>query len=301
MVTLTYKRSDHGLFLIEGMTSQGPESFLIDTGATRTAVFADQAGALISQSADAGFANIYGLVNTGQFPMIDLDILGFSDLKLKNLPVAVLPKRENEENEVLPFGLIGMDVLGDYSLLVDANDRLLHLIPARYPQPKLPFEWREVSLYENAEGRGKSALHFFDLRLGNHLLPALLDSGAEFNVMNWDTAIIPTINRLKRRLRKDWEIQGAVGEFDPAVRVKVKGMRAGRMDWGENDFIVMNFEHLKVLGFEDEALVVAGAGLFADKSFYINFTTNQLVFEPHDIPGDPGKIIVEEKPSSRLD
>jgi len=139
-----------------------------------------------------------------------------------------------------------------------------------------------VSTKPNPYSESINELRFFDLRIGGHLIPAILDTGAEFNVLNWDASVIPEIRRLKRKLRQDWEIQGANDVFDPAIRISVESMRAGRMVWSENKFIVMNFDHLDLLGASDKPLVIAGADLLGDRGFYMNFQTNEMWLAPDE-------------------
>jgi len=85
---------------------------------------------------------------------------------------------------------------------------------------------------------------------------------------------------MKRRLRQNWELQGAVGEFSPRARVGVKQLKAGRMKWGAQEFIVLDFAHLDSLGFSDKALVIGGYPLFANRNVYIDFSQNKIWFEP---------------------
>jgi len=279
VIALPYRETSRGLIIIPIQTQLGQSDFLIDTGATRSALFKGKEDILIDQSEFAGMANIIGLVNTGHHRMIKVAELSLGKKKYKDLMVAVLPEREEIDAEAFsidPGGIIGMDILGEYNILVNSDEKQIYFIPYKYPKPFLSRDWKPVYLYHNPYSVLDKNLHFFDVRVGNHIIPAILDSGAEFNVINWNATIIPELRRLQRRLRQDWEIQGALGEFDPAVKIDVNYLRAGQMSWRKSQFIVMNFEHLDGLGFADKPLVVAGSGIFQSESFYLNFDTNQL-------------------------
>jgi len=278
VVTVPYSRSEQGLFIIPIGTENGPLSFLIDTGATRSALFKGEANALIAAAEDAGVANIHGLVNSGRHPIVKIAELKLGQKKFLNLPVAILPEREGDVfgTFAAPAGLIGMDVMASYNLYVDATKKTISFVPQAFDQVTFPTTWTPVILYHNPRSLIDRDLHFFDIRVGNHLMPAILDSGSEFNVINWEASVIPELRRWKRRLKSEWEVQGAVGEFDPAMRITVKGMRAGQKRWGKNEFIVMNFDHMETLGYQDEPLVVAGSNIFGDNSFFINFASNEM-------------------------
>ncbi|NNE58774.1 MAG: clan AA aspartic protease [Hellea sp.] len=279
VIALPYEETARGLIIIPVQTEFGQSSFLIDTGATRSALFKGSEDSLIDKSEFVGVANIIGLVNSGHHQMVKVAELNLGKRRFKDMTVAVLPERTKIDNELMsidPGGIIGMDVLAEYNLLVDADEKQIYFIPFKYPKPFLSRVWKPVYLYHNPHSALDKNLHFFDVRVGNHIIPAILDSGAEFNVINWEATIIPEIRRLQRRLRKDWEIQGALGEFDPAVKIDVNFLRAGQMSWRKSQFIIMNFDHLDGLGFADKPLVIAGSSIFQNQSFYLNFDSNQL-------------------------
>ncbi len=270
-----------GLFLIPVGSPQGEVGFIIDTGATRSAIFKDRWEGYLPDKPTDKFANVFGLVNKGTHPIVEISQLRIGDIQLPNWLVAVLPGQEGKYGVVeQPAGIIGMDLLKDYSLFADAEQSLLYFIPSKYAPPAMPRDWRRVSLKPNPYSEADVGLHFFDLRVGNHLMPALLDTGAEFNVLNWNATVIPQIKQLKRRLRQEWELQGANDVFDPTSRVNVSDMRAERMIWDKSLFVIMSFDHLDLLGVKDKPLAIAGAGIFGRKSFYMNFRTDEMWFAP---------------------
>jgi len=285
VVTVPYHQNDSSIIILPVSTPYGIQHFLLDTGATRSAVFNDRQNPMITNAQSTGEANVFGLVNSGRYPLINIPQLKIGEKQFDNLSLALLPKQ--------PIGLIGMDVMHGYNLLLDSNSNHLHFIPSKYPKPILGARWTPISLFKNPNSEVDRNLHFFNLRVGQHLIPAILDTGAAFNVINWDATIIPELKRLKRKLRKNWQIQGAVDAFDPVVKVKAKGTRAGRTKWKENQFIVMNFDHLDGLGFNDKPLVIAGMDIFKRRSFYINFTSDELWIEPSEgsIPEDQETVI----------
>ncbi len=283
VITVPYQREGDGLFLVAVKTSDGPKNFLIDTGATRSAIFKKSPDSIFKNLPEAEFANVYGLTQSGQHPLVELRDMSLGSLVLTGRKVAILPKRLEDEYSHLvdpPIGLLGMDVFGTHNLFFDTDKKTISLIPEVLGRPDIVKNWINIDLYHNPHATVDKNLHFFDLRVGNHLMPAVLDTGAEFNIINWQATTIPEIRRLKRRLRDEWEIQGAIGTFDPAVRIKVQGMKAGSKVWGMNDFIVMNFQHMDSLGFTERPLVIAGSKLLGEQSFYIDFALNQIRFQP---------------------
>lgn len=285
--TLPLKYTSTGLITLPLETEFGSRQFLLDTGATRSALFTGSDDALIASVIRQGSANVYGLTDSGEFPLVKIAKLKIGPRDITGTTFALLPKRQNrnagfEGYEIV--GILGMDILGRFNIMVDAETQKIHLLPPNYSSFVQSQDWTPIDLFPNPHSDDDKNLHFFNIRIGNHVLPAILDSGVEFNVINWQATIVPELKRLRRRLLQDWEMQGAVGTFDPTVRINVDGMRAGLKLWGRHQFIVMSFDHLDGIGFKDKPLIVAGAEIFNRKSFFVDFKNDRLWFEGRPIP-----------------
>lgn len=279
VIALPYKLNKYGLIYVPIETEKGTKFFLVDTGATRSALFRGQADALIKSGTHYSSAQIIGLASSGRFPLIALNDIKIGKRKFSKTSFAVLPERPEENGSINHAGLIGMDILQGFNMFVNSETNTMYLIPEKYPKPENVSGWTPVHLYNHTNLSDKN-LHFFDLRVGGHLIPTVLDTGAEFNIINWDATIIPQLKRLKRRLVQEWEINGAIGDFDPAIKLDVTRMRAGRKRWQKNEFVIMNFDHMDSLGFADKPLAIAGMDIFARKSFYLDLAGDQILFPP---------------------
>ena len=282
VVSIPYSRNNGGLFIVNVELLGTQANFLLDTGATRSSIFADFYEKYSMGAKDEGMVNVHGLVNSGTRPLTEIPELKLGALGFEKLVVAILPERIDVSygpESVKLSGLLGMDIFKNYSLYIEPDTSLIHFIPNNLPRPPLSGKWDQVSLFPNPFSEQDRDLHFFDLRVGNILFPAILDSGAEFSLMNWHVTQIPQIRRLKKRLRKEWEMQGALDKFDPAVKIKVYDMRAGAKFWDKNEFIVMDFDHLEVLGIKDKPIIIAGAQIFEDKRVFMDFEENKIWFE----------------------
>lgn len=281
VIALPYKKIASGLIYISVSTDFGEKMFLFDTGATRSAVFKGSNEQLIRQSTHIGSANVFGLVTTSEHPLIEVSKIEIGETRLRDVTMAVLPVRKDDfgAGRPMPDGIIGMDIIGSYNVFVNNKNRTLYLFPANYHKPQIVTGWTPITLFHNPHAVVDKNLHFFNVRVGDHLMPAIFDTGAEFSIVNWNASKIPTLRRLRRSLRESWEIQGAVGKFDPTAQVDVQRLRAGRMIWDNRKLVVMNFDHLDNIGFKDEPLVVAGIDLFQDKSVYLDFQENRLWIE----------------------
>jgi len=274
VIVLKYQESENGLHFISMDYEGNSGFFLLDTGATRSALFEGSNLKVIKHGEAAGTANIFGLAKSGVHTLITNSKLAIGDLKLGHISLAILPERRRSDyqrGDIVPDGILGMDVLSDYKVFIEAETKIVYLIPTDFPDPYLYAGWTPIQLFENPFIETEKKLHFFSLRVGQHLVSAILDTGAEFNAINWNATIIPELKRLRKRLKEDWEVQGAIGDFDPASRVVAHGIKAGRMKWDKHQFLVINFEHLASLGFDDAPLVIAGMPLFRNRSLFLDF------------------------------
>lgn len=279
--------NDQGILYVQVKSERASGYFLLDTGATQSALFRGSGLADISKNKFSGSANIFGLVEHGNFPLISIDDLVIEAHSIPKMEFVVLPGRDDQivPNSIKGIdGLLGMDFINGYNLFVDWPSLKIYFLPHSVAQPDIVESWIPVKLMNNPNSEFGRELNFFNLRVGNHIFPALFDTGSEFNVINWQATQIPALKRLQRRLRKNWEIQGATGAFDPSVRIDVNALRAGQMRWSPKKFIVMNFDHLDGIGFKDKALVIAGSPLLKDKRFFIDFKRKTVWFEPGPAP-----------------
>lgn len=271
-----------GLFVVEvGINGLESRQFVVDTGATKSAIYRDTLKKLDLTSVINSQVNIHGMTTVAPKPQAQLMHVRLGTLEINNLDVVVLDKdRLIGEDTFQADGIIGMDILRNYRIYVDGDTSTFHLIPSFLPAVEIPIDWRFVELKPNPYLETDHGLHFIELRIGNRLIPALLDTGSEFNIISWDSLHFPQLRSMKRRMREDWLIKGAVGEFDPVSQVNVENFRGGQKWWEHRVFYVMNFENLEILGVDQKPFVIAGGNLLAGNSFYLDFDQAQLFVRP---------------------
>lgn len=285
VLSLPYDLFRDRIFTVRVNTADGRTlPFLIDTGATKSAVFRGTLSKLKVKTDGLEEVTIHGMHDYASRPLVTVPKLYLADRELTDFQFAVLENREFDQmSGPQPAGLIGMDILSDYRVYVDADTRTFNLIPRSLPQPKVPYKWDYVSLESNPFNENDHGLHFLNVRVGNYLIPALLDTGSEDNLMNWKGAQFPQLKRARKRLYDQWLQEGAVGSFEPSYSIRVKNLRSGQKFWDSSDFVVVNFDGLEILGIDDEPFLIAGAGLFAEQTFYLDFAQNVIRFKPERV------------------
>jgi len=286
-ITLPLIETPSELLLVKANLLNGHEgNFVVDTGATLTSIFPDMQTRLALMPNKTTSIRVHGMIAAQLQPLTELPSLNLGGTEMGPLPVAVIPRIKEKAGREARFldkdydGIIGMDVLSRYHLYIDKKAGFLKLIPQALSAPNMPNDWAIVELTRNPFLEDGRKLHFFQLRLGNALTPALLDTGSQFNMMNWNTQRFPQLRAVKRKLRRNWEINGAIGTFKPVTKILSKNARAGQKFWGDNEFLVLDFKSLDVLGIDGKPFVIAGIPMMKEVAVLIDFENDRLYFAP---------------------
>ncbi|WP_306253210.1 aspartyl protease family protein [Parvularcula sp. IMCC14364] len=276
--SLPYRIGESGVFEVDVLLDEsGPYTMLIDTGATISSLYDDTIRLLGLPEVTGENIIVHGLSQSSLQPVVRPSQLQLGDIIRTNLRMAVLP----EPREAFgPAGVLGMDFLKDYVALFDHETSTLS-----FYQPEAikdyPFEgWQRITLSKNPYSERDFNLFFLTIRIGNNTVPAVFDLGASFSLMNWAAANSPEVRLLRRQLRNQWEVNGAVGSFTPSVRVTFDFLRSNRYVWENWTVFVTDLEPLEVMGGNGQPLMVAGADLFRDTSFAMDFTRGLIFIRP---------------------
>jgi len=276
-----------GVLLINaGLPDGSSGAFIIDTGATLSSIFPDVQDRLGLVPIEDKSIRVHGMATTQIQPVTMLESLNLGGTDLLPLSVAIIPRagQKLSKTKLLPKaihdGIIGMDILSQYHLYIHRADKTLKLIPRVLGAPRPPQNWDVVELTQNPFLKDDRELHFFQLSIGSTRIPALLDTGSQFNMMNWNTRRFPGLRAVERRLRKNWEISGAVGTFHPVTKIKSDSALSGEKIWGRHDFLVLNFESLDVLGIDGKPFVIAGMPMIDETGVLVDFENDRLYFAP---------------------
>jgi len=284
ILTLPYRTHEYGLIFLEDIVVEGiPLTFIIDTGATKSVIFDSALQKIKIPIVHKEQAFVHGMTNSGSHQIIEVENFQIGKQNYENMTLIVLSDREAFEQpgyaQAQYDGLIGMDILSNYVMYISRKTSEIKFIPTHLTL-EIPGSWDRVELIENPSLKRQHNLHFIETRLNGRLVPTLLDTGAEFSLMNWHTASYPELKRQRKRMRERWEIQGAVGSFSPRVKIRVANFRAGQKHWNNKDFIIMDFDSLDILGMRDEPYAIAGANLFEEESLVIDFERNFIAYKP---------------------
>jgi len=279
-VSVPMEITEKGLIVIKDVTiDDRPLKMIVDTGATHSAIFQTTFEQLAVEHSSDSETMVHGMIESKSHRVVKVSSFEVGSLKYLNKPMVVLDDRNPKffKSDIYD-GLIGMDILSQYQLYISPEMQELRFIPNSNPV-LVPPSWPQIELIKNPFQDDSRSLHFLKIRVDGRNTPALLDTGSEFNSLNWAAASYVQFRAVRRKLRKAWELQGAVGVFRPRAHAKLGNIRSGQVFWDEKDFLVLDYESLEVLGFDDEPFIIAGMNLFANESIFIDFNRDILAVD----------------------
>ena len=273
--------TENGLIVLEGIVIDGHSlDMILDTGATQSAIFRTSLQHLNTDGLSYSEKMVHGMMQSKQHDTINFKKLEIGTIQFLNKSMVILEDRNLSKLQSVDYdGLIGMDVLDDYRLYISPEQEELRLI-SNDVEVLLPYYWDHVDLIENPFIADNRSLHFIELRVDGRLTPALVDTGSEFNAMNWNSASHSEMKPLRKKLLRDWQLKGASGTFKPVAKINLQSVRSGQKFWEDKDFVIMDFESLGVLGFESEPFIIVGMKLFEEETFVFDFQKNLLRIKP---------------------
>lgn len=273
-------RPSEEIFVVSVVVNgRGPFAFLIDTGATVSAIFADSRERLgVAPHENVEFANVRGVVSTEQLPLFTIPSIRLGPREHRDVKFVQLP-RPRVADDI--DGIIGVNVLREYAFGFDYRSRRLTFIPRERFDPAPYRGWDLAALDPDPFGGGDFGLHFATGEIDGQTIPVLIDTGTTPSIVNWEAAEVSDfLEQLRRHLRRKYQIAGAIDSFPPRVRARMPTIRIGRHYWDSPVVLVLDLEPLDVLGGDGRPLIIAGADMLSKRSFMIDFENNEMFISP---------------------
>lgn len=257
------------------VNGQGPYEFILDTGATTSAIFNRALEELGGEASWETPAQVFGISGTNARPMTAIDSLSLAGSIETGLSRLVVLE-EWEGPPAAPDGIIGLDVIGRHFMLVDARTRtILFFKPDEAPTERLR-GWASAAMKAETFGRSASPLYLLEGRINRRKFPALIDSGLEITVGNEALLrSLPTIPPVPQS-RTDTHITGATEGIARSFLLLFGAMAAGDIVWTDGEMHIARADLFADLGYADEPFALFGFDLLGSRSFAMDF--RNLIF-----------------------
>ncbi len=279
-VTVPYRISDAGHLIMDiRINGLPPKPFLVDTGASISAVYTDYAPSL-GLNVTEETVSVIGLTGSGLRPLAENIEFQIGEASFRQDKIVVLD-RLKVDNEAV--GLVGVDVLAEYVLQFNNNARTVTLIEGDKVDRSDFSGWQQIPLRNRVKGYPDSGLYFASVELKGKETPVLIDTGSELSIINWPLASLdPQMKKVRRQIRDKINFEGAIDSFPLKMRTVFFDVKLGDKSWPEIPVFIMDFDTLTPIAPADKPLMIAGVDLFTSSTFAFDFKDNMIYVRPED-------------------
>lgn len=258
---------------------KGVFSFIMDTGANTSAAYIGTYEALGATRIEGEEVLVRGLTGADERPAALLSGLTIGEDVYDDIHIAILKPRPKPPDV---DGVLGTDVLQHYALKFDPEIDRVDFMPAATFDATPYLEWDQIPI-SHLEGSPLTRdLWFGRAPIVSRYVPVLIDTGADFSVMNWATAHLKNdLGAMYERMREDWEASGATGTFKPSLSIIVDRFQIGGHFWGAPRFFIFDLDALEPMVGEGQPLIIAGADMFTTRRYVIDFQGGMVYIDPN--------------------
>lgn len=285
ITAIDYETTLGGLIVFElTLLETGTGKFLLDTGATTSVIYGDAflAGTI---TGTIGNVRIHDMNLSARHPTVSIQNFHIGSTVIEGETFAIIDQPLYDDpllNQTK--GIIGLDILAKYRLMIDPIRQALFFISAQSPPLAFDKTWVSIPMTEQPFKRDVLGLHFLELQVNGLETYALVDTGSEFNVMNWNFTRLRQLNVKRRRLRKAWKATGVIGEFRPQWAVILEGIKFENHTWSHQKFSVFQLGLFDTMDLEDKPLMLAGMPFFKDRVVLIDFPADVMWVKKNTLP-----------------
>jgi len=273
-ITIPYKVSEAGHLIIDvAVNGRTARPFIIDSGANASAVYEDYTTEF-GLEPTGKTTSVSGLVATALRPLSGSAALQIGSQTFQRDRIIILETPPNSNDVV---GLLGVDVLSDYTVLFNKETAKATFIPSTDIDRKAFAGWHRIALRNHVGDFPDKGLYFATIQLKGWPAPVLIDTGSSINFVNWELATKDeAVAKLQRYLRKSIQLQGAIDDVPLRRSAIFYDVQLGTKQWPEVDVVILEFDTLNEIAPVDRPMMLAGVNFFSPSTFAFDFGDNAI-------------------------
>jgi predicted aspartyl protease len=262
------------------INGRGPYTFVIDSASSRTIIYEHVRAQLGLQASDPDPIIVYSINQQARAMAIAPDGLNVGGRDVVGLTMGVLPDSEGHGD---PDGVLGVDVLSRYFVVLDRASMQLQLLPRDGGAAKDYARWPQVALTPRPLKNIPVDFWYVTVAFNGHVVPALFDLGCGVTLLNWRAA--ERLGVEKKPLARKYgpppeSLRDVLGKVAPAVLVKGVTITFPDQAWRKQDILVSDAPVFEFFGMGEKSGAIVGSGLLKDNSLAIDFAGHQLYVGP---------------------
>ena len=257
---------------------KGPFSFLIDTACSRSLMFERVRAQLGLAPSQPEHLPVYGINDVAEAVPVKPDTLAIAGEAIHGLTLGVLPDAMSGG----PDGVLGVDVLSRYFVVLDRSAMQLRLLPPGTDSASAFQDWPQSPLTTLPLRNLSVQFWYLKTSFNSHNFISLFDLGASFTLINWSAAEVLGVHK-RDYLAKDVppdDLQDLLGKRTPAVRVSGVGVRLPGKHWDNSPIVVADAPAFRYFAAEGKPAAIVGLGLLGGNSLAIDFAGGRLFIGP---------------------
>lgn len=276
---------------------KGPFSFIVDTASSRTMLFEHLREQLGLKASGPGLLKVYAMNNIGTATPVKPQEMRLANKRFTDLTMGVLPDDvQPPEGTLAADGILGMDTLSQYFLVLDHDTLRLKLMDPADPEASTYRQWPSERLTSHRINDSDITLWWLDSEFGGKPVTALLDMGSGITMINWNAAEELGLYRSRFADEKVAQlVRDALGTTEPVVVIKELTISLGRRNFPVESVLVANAAVFRFFGLDGRAAAIIGPAILRTNSLAIDFGRRRIYVGPTTIPADKPSA---DKPSA---
>ena len=280
IASIPYRLDYNGWYTVDvTINGQGPYQFIVDTGATLTAVYENTASTQTFSAANVSEKRVLGIVGAQDLPAANLGDIEAGGIHLRDHVGVIIPDWDSPGPK--PHGILGLDFLSRYIVLFDAERQRIEFFDNNNPPAEEMAEMTRTALRYSTFNRDYGGLYTITLSVANRKIPCIVDLGADGTLLNY---------RAMRRLmggiyvdpRRETgtttgsKIRDVFGDEAAAMTISAGPIKINGARWGRRTLTIYNVGIFEALGVRRKAYGLLGADLVQDRNFIFDFANERF-------------------------
>jgi len=258
------------------VNGKGPFKFLLDTAASRSMMFEHLRAKLGLAGTGGERMVVYGMQNVGSAVPVRAEELRLSGETIRGLTMGVLPDNPDPAD-----GLLGMDALSNYLVVLDRNRMRLSLLTPDSGEAADFRDWPSLSLTRRTVKDAGASLWLMRANVRGISVTSLLDMGSGMTILNWNVA--EQLGLKRTSFPKDGipqKLRDALGTVEPVIFVKHVTIWLGGRVFTDQTVLIANVQVFRYFHLDQQPAAIIGSGLLKDNSLAIDFARQRLYVGP---------------------
>jgi hypothetical protein len=274
-----YSFDRHGRLLtavyIDG---QGPFQFVIDSASSRSLIFEHVRARLNLTQSQPGRMTVYGINDVADVMPVKPQELSVAGETLAGVTMGVLPETENFG----PDGILGVDVLAQYFVVLDRATMKIKLLPQDSASASAYSGWAEVRLTPRPLKKFPIQFWYVKAQFNGWTINSLFDLGADMTMLNWGAAERLGVHKAHYRSSgpPPVELQDVLGKQSPALRADGLEVKLPGRLWQKQFAVIADAPVFSYFDLEEQPAAIFGLELLRNTSLAIDFAGEKLYLGP---------------------